>query len=349
MEIQTVSNLIIDDTCKNNYDTYKLAFYKINNIILLKQIINNTDKYNCHKFIINDLSYLNKCELMNIPNIIITNKKLTNIELELLIKYNIPIFYIEDNILLNRELFKENINTIKKLMYENKSLRYLYLFKKEIKRIENKYSNQLDKEKYIDSIIKEVLNLIKEKDILTYIHVVNVSNYVNIFEKGLPNNDKLTKEEIIFLKRTALLHDIGKLIIPNQILKKKTSLTPLEYSIMKSHVYEDVYPFTSEYMNKFKDIILSHHERYDGNGYIKGLSANNIPYYARILSILDAFEAMSGKRIYIQNRKSINEILNNLINNAGTQFDPDLLNIFINGITNKSIIKDNSKKLVLSR
>ncbi len=97
-------------------------------------------------------------------------------------------------------------------------------------------------------------------------------------------------------------------------------------------------------------MVLHHHERYDGKGYMKGLSGKSIPYYSRVLSILDAFEAMSGKRKYIHYRKSLNEIINTIINNAGTQFDPVLVDIFINGITNKNVFETNTtKKLVLSR
>lgn len=326
-----------------NGNTCKLAYYRLNNNNLIKEINKHINNHN--KYIINNLLYLDKCKYLDLPNVIITNNNLDIKEKDIFSEYNIPILYIDNNVLNNKEDFNNMLLKIKKIIYESITLKNLYILKKEIYKVEQKYIYEIDKDKYIDDVINDILKLIKEKDLVTYMHVINVSSYVDVFVKGLSNDNKLSDEEILFLKRTALLHDIGKLIIPNQILKKDSSLTQLEYSVMKKHVDNNVYVFSSRIMNQFKDVVLAHHERYDGCGYGNNLSSDSIPYYARIISILDTFEAMSGKRQYIKNKKSIEEILSIINDNKGSQFDPYLTDIFINGITGR----DKNKKLVLTR
>jgi HD-GYP domain-containing protein (c-di-GMP phosphodiesterase class II) len=257
--------------------------------------------------------------------------KLSSEQQQLLIDLNIKIYYVNEEILTNKELFKEAINEIERLIYKSKTLKYFKLEKQIIKNLEDKYDYSNNKE-VTNKLINDFLKLLKEKDEITYEHVKNVSSYVDIFLDGLPEDKKLSEEEINILKKAALIHDVGKLAIPNQILKKNTSLDNNEYHDIKKHVSANAYLFNSKLMNDYKDIVLAHHERYDGKGYPKGLKGEEIPYFSRIISVLDTFEAMTGKRGYIKNKKSLYDVLNVLIENSGTQFDPNVVEYFVKGV-----------------
>ena len=127
----------------------------------------------------------------------------------------------------------------------------------------------------------------------------------------------------------ALLHDIGKIGIPDAILNKPDKLTDEEYEIMKTHVLRG-----GEILKDFTMIenvnvgALYHHERYDGKGYCHGLKGEEIPLDARIIGIADAFDAMTANRVY---RKQLNLdfVLAELKRCSGTQFDPDLVEIML--------------------
>ena len=137
------------------------------------------------------------------------------------------------------------------------------------------------------------------------------------------------KERVSMLRYEALLHDIGKIGVPDAILNKPSRLSEMEFGLIKSHtiVGSDILknmiavPGASE-------VAKYHHERFDGKGYPNGLRGTDIPLNARIVCIADAYDAMSSDRIY---RKALsgNVIRNELINGRGTQFDPELLDKFV--------------------
>lgn len=335
MQIIPITKLVMDDICKNKSDAYQVAFYKIENFEIEKAISLNIEQTNCNKFRINDLNWLKEQQLLDLPDVLIMKPttKLTEEELQLLIDLNIKVNYVNEDILTNEQLFTKKLKEIERLIYKSKTLKYFEIEKQKIKNIEDKYKdNEKDNTELATSLINEMLELIKNKDEITYTHVRNVSDYVDVFVDGMPENERLHENEIAFLKRACLIHDIGKLTIPNQILRKKSKLDNNEYHDMKKHVSENAYLFNSKLMQDYKEIALSHHERYDGLGYPKGLKKDEIPYFSRIISVLDTFEALTGNREYIQNKKSLFEVLNILATNAGTQFDPKVVEYFIRGI-----------------
>ncbi len=337
MNNMLISKLVMDDICKNESDVYQVAFYNIHNFEIEKKICLNIETNNCNKFRINDLNWLKDQEPLFLPDVLIIrpDEVLTVEEQELLKNLNIKVRYVNENILTNDKIFEEKINEIERTIYKSKTLKYFKIEKDLINSIEVKYSNDIkNNEQLTNKLIQELLKLIKDKDDVTYQHVRNVSSYVDLFVDGMPDKAKLNPEQINFLKKAALVHDIGKLTIPNQILRKKEGLDDNEYHDMKKHVSENAYLFNNKLMNDFKDVALCHHERYDGKGYPKGLKGEQIPYYARIISVIDAFEAMTGKREYVkkQRQRSLEEVLNILKENAGTQFDPEIVDYFINGI-----------------
>lgn len=143
---------------------------------------------------------------------------------------------------------------------------------------------------------------------------------------------ELEPEEIHQLETSALLHDIGKISISEKILNKRTPLTADEWEVIKTHPQVGV-----NIANRAPELapclpgILHHHERYDGTGYPIGLKGEEIPLEARILSIADAFAAMTTVRSY-SDALSIEEALEELKRGAGTQFDPNMVGLFSTAI-----------------
>jgi HD-GYP domain-containing protein (c-di-GMP phosphodiesterase class II) len=131
------------------------------------------------------------------------------------------------------------------------------------------------------------------------------------------------------LELFAKLHDIGKIGIPDEILNKPSRLTDEEWETMKKHpeIGFRIANSTQE-LKAIGKYILSHHERYDGTGYPKGLKGSNIPLLSRILSVVDAFDAMTHDRPYRKALKQT-EAIQEIEKNAGTQFDPSVVNVFL--------------------
>ncbi|MDD2485935.1 MAG: CHASE2 domain-containing protein [bacterium] len=177
---------------------------------------------------------------------------------------------------------------------------------------------------YLGSI--EALSMaIDAKDDYTHGHSQAVArNAVAIAERL-----KLSEREIETIRHAALMHDVGKIGINDYILQKPGSLTSQEYEIMKSHVIhgmEIVKPL--DFLGDASLYLLYHHERVDGQGYPEGLQGEAIPLGARIISVADAFDAMTSNRLY---RKALDmeEALERLKEGAGTQFDGRIVEIFL--------------------
>ena len=135
----------------------------------------------------------------------------------------------------------------------------------------------------------------------------------------------------------ALLHDIGKIGIPDAILNKPAKLTDEEYEIMKSHVLlggEILKDFTM--IENVQVGALYHHEKYDGTGYCHGLKGEEIPLEARIIGIADAFDAMTANRVY-RRQLDLDFVIAELKRCSGTQFDPTLVEIMLSLIEDGTI------------
>jgi len=143
----------------------------------------------------------------------------------------------------------------------------------------------------------------------------------------------LSDKEIDHLKKSALLHDLGKIGIPDVILHKKSGLSDEEYAVVKKH--PQIAATILKAIGYFKDLIPAiyyHHERFDGRGYPAGIRGEEIPLHARIIAVADSFDAMTSCRPYRESFP-LQKALAELENNRGTQFDPNIADVFI-GVIN---------------
>lgn len=182
-------------------------------------------------------------------------------------------------------------------------------------------------------IVSTIASMIEAKDSYTKGHSVRVAEYSALIAKELGWKE----EDVQNLKYVALLHDIGKVGIPDNVLNKPGRLSENEFNIIKSHttiggdILKDIESITDVGAGA-----KYHHERYDGTGYPAGLKGTAIPMVARIICIADSYDAMGSKRIYRDNLP-IEVIRKELINGRGTQFDPELLDIFVELLDNGSL------------
>lgn len=176
-----------------------------------------------------------------------------------------------------------------------------------------------------EEAIKAIANTIDAKDPYTRGHSTRVANYaVQIAKKmGMKQGD------IDNLYYTALLHDIGKIGVPDNILNKPDKLTDREYAIMKQHPTKGGEILkTISTIEEIRDGAEFHHEKYDGTGYNKGLKGTSIPLVARIICVADSVDAMGSTRPY-RSCRTQDYIISELERCSGTQFDPQIAHIFI--------------------
>lgn len=182
---------------------------------------------------------------------------------------------------------------------------------------------------YIDSI--EILrHTVEAKDPYTKGHSDRVSEYAVLLGKKL----NLSDEDIEKLRIGGLFHDIGKIGIPDSILLKESNLADEEYTKIKEHpiIGYNMLQHATMFKN-ILDIVKHHHERFDGNGYPDKLAGSNIPYLARLTSIVDSFDAMTSRRSY-RDFLPMDVVKSEILQNLGSQFDPEIGIVFLDILDN---------------
>lgn len=170
-----------------------------------------------------------------------------------------------------------------------------------------------------EQTITAMVDLVESRDTYTGGHSERVAAY----SKAIAKEMKLSDEESELVYRAGMLHDIGKVTTPDSILLKPGKLSEIEHDLIKNHVtvsYELLLKIPM--YAKLSQIVISHHERYDGYGYPNGLKGNEIPLLGQIMIIADAFDSMTTNRIY-KGRMSREDAIVEIQKNSGTQFDPN--------------------------
>ena len=328
----------------NNVEIYKIGLYKIPNnyIKILKENLNisSNDVFELIKINYKNLKELPCVVLIDINEPIpkqlrkyckenfiqiirITDRPIsivTNIEIVLSFSSE----YLDNEILKDIKQFEYSIEILKKIVRLANISR--------LKKINESSLNKEEGNKNILMTLIKLIYLIDSKDNYTKLHSLNVAKYAML----LGNELNLEEKDIELLRIGGILHDIGKISIPDYILEKNKELTDTEYEIIKRHPVMGEILIPDEY-KKLKEIIRNHHERYDGKGYPDNLKGEEIPYLARILTIADTFDAMTTQRSY-NKRKTLEEALNELYNSSRKniksgkiiqQLDPNLVDSFI--------------------
>jgi putative nucleotidyltransferase with HDIG domain len=174
--------------------------------------------------------------------------------------------------------------------------------------------------------VQLIAKTLDAKDHYTAGHSLRVMDYAVKIAQTL----KIAEPEIEILKHACLLHDIGKICIPDGILNKKSPLSDHDREHINKHpiVGRQILSTVSDFQN-ILDIIYTHHERVDGQGYPKGLHRDEIPLLARILSVADAYDAMCSERPY-RKAKTREQAIQELKNASGSQLDEQIVEVFVN-------------------
>ena len=210
-----------------------------------------------------------------------------------------------------------------------------------ITQVHEAQNSKLEVIKMQNHTIESLSNLVENRDEDTGEHVRRTRAYVELIAVQLMKNniypDILTPRYIRFLKRAAPMHDIGKIVVPDAVLKKPGKLTSEEFDLIKRHAIEggrivheilDGYE-DPEYIQITADIATHHHEKWDGSGYPSGLKAEAIPLCARIMALADVFDALVSPRVY-KSPMTYEEAYSIIESGSGTHFDPIVAKEFLN-------------------
>ncbi|MCL1814773.1 MAG: response regulator [Treponema sp.] len=192
-----------------------------------------------------------------------------------------------------------------------------------------------------NAVLETVADLVEFRDKHTGGHISRTQLYMKalleeLIRKGVYKNI-VSKWNMNYLLPSAQLHDVGKIAITDLILNKGTKLTPEEFEIMKTHVdvgiaaIEKIMSNAQEHEFLYHALLIAgtHHEKWDGTGYPKGLKGDNIPLEGRLMAIADVYDALISERPY-KKAYSHEEACKIIVESAGTHFDPVLADIFLN-------------------
>lgn len=192
-----------------------------------------------------------------------------------------------------------------------------------------------------DAIIMAMASLAETRDNETGNHIRRTQNYVAALARQLKHlprfSSELTDENIELLYKSAPLHDIGKVGIPDNILLKPGKLTSEEFEVMKLHTnygretilsVERYLGESNEFLRFAREITYSHQEKWDGSGYPENLSGDAIPVSARLMAVADVYDALISRRVY-KPAFSHEEAIDIMRKGRGSHFDPDILDVFL--------------------
>ncbi|TEB08042.1 Cyclic di-GMP phosphodiesterase response regulator RpfG [Pelotomaculum schinkii] len=183
--------------------------------------------------------------------------------------------------------------------------------------------------------IEVLADIIDKRDAYTAQHSYRVANYCEAIAHKL----KLNQSDYETLITAARVHDLGKISVPDSILLKNQRLQPEERNLIIDHAMIGFTILSNlRFYKSGAKFVFHHHERYDGTGYPHGLKGDQIPLGARIMAVADSYDAMTSDRPY-RKAMSVEEALTEIINNSGTQFDPSIVEVFVQIVRNELGVK----------
>ncbi len=185
------------------------------------------------------------------------------------------------------------------------------------------YSDQM----YVaqEELVRQFAEISESKSGQTGSHVKRVERYMAVMVSNLELSDEERHSVVI----ASMLHDVGKLLIPPEIIEKPGRLTEEEFAVIKTHTllgHQLLERSPGQVMEIAAKIALEHHERWDGKGY-QGIKGEEIDYYSRIMAVVDVFDALISKRSY-KEKWPLKDAYDEIVNNSGTQFDPGVVELF---------------------
>lgn len=222
-------------------------------------------------------------------------------------------------------IFSAVNSEIRKKEAIGKSAFFLHRLNKLKREQQKNFKRALELEEIYDSTLENLMTALDLRDVETFGHSRTVAKYSQLLAQTLGINDRETLDNI---RKGALLHDVGKIAIPDVILKKPAPLTPEEWEKIRLHPALG-YGLIKEIklLKEVGNIILYHHERYDGSGYPKGVKNDEIPLEARIFALADALDAITSFRPYRKER-DFETAKKEIQANSGTQFDSVVVEAF---------------------
>jgi len=197
-------------------------------------------------------------------------------------------------------------------------------------------------------IAKTILLSVKEKDPHTFYHCLRVGRVSRQLAKAMGLNEF----EQAVLEFSGMFHDVGKIGVPDSVLLKPGKLDPAEVEIMKSHPMKSsaiVEPLSkATFFRLTLPGIRYHHERIDGLGYPYGISGEKIPLPARVISVVDTYDAMSYARPY-RKAQPLEKVQQELIDFSGTQFDAAIVRVFMQLLPHLSREEDKNEEIAISK
>jgi putative nucleotidyltransferase with HDIG domain len=173
------------------------------------------------------------------------------------------------------------------------------------------------------SLLMDYVKKVEAKDRYTYMHSDRVANYSIKIAKKM----KLNRAQVDNVNYAAVLHDVGKLNVPEEILNKPSKLTKEEFDIIKRHPIDGAEMIVGTFYKEIAPIIEQHHERLNGSGYPYGLKGDEILLEARIIGVSDTFDAMTEDRVY-RKASTAREAFDEIKRLSGTQYDPEVVVAF---------------------
>lgn len=189
-----------------------------------------------------------------------------------------------------------------------------------------------------EELVRAFAEISESKSKQTGQHIKRVSEYMKVMAKAI----KLQEKEEDNLVIASMMHDIGKLMIPSEILEKKGKLTEDEFAEIKKHVqygFELLKYSPGRVMEIAKIVALQHHEKWNGKGYL-GLKGEEIDYYSRIMAVVDVFDALISKRSY-KEKWTLEDAYNEIVSQSGEHFDPAVVQLFIENFEQFKLIVAN--------